>query len=505
MSFLEQLRGFSWGVHPKDHKQPAAEVPLRTLPLPHRLFIPLQQHLGNLARTRVVVGQKVLKGEMIAEAHGAISAAIHAPTSGKIIAVGEIAAPHPSGLSVRAITLEADGEECWAELETVQDPFALDPADINRKVAVAGVVGLGGATFPSAVKLTLGKRSKVHTLIMNGGECEPYLSCDDRIMRERADPIIAGIRIMQYASGANKVLIGIEKNKPDAIAAMQKAAQPFNDIQVCPVPTRYPMGSEKQLILALIGEEVPADGRPGDIGILLHNVSTAYAVYEAIHLGRPLISRMITVNGGLIANPGNLEVPMGALVQDILNFCKTEEPKGEENKKNSLIMGGPMMGLRLPHTRIPVIKGTSGILYLSAKEIGQYQASPCIRCGNCIRACPMGLLPLEMAGHIRVDDLTGAVTLGLKDCIACGCCAYVCQSRIPLVQYFSHAKSELAAQERNKLRQEATKRMAQSRSERIERETREKAEAAARRKAERDAAKAAATKAATETQPSGES
>jgi electron transport complex protein RnfC len=483
-----------WGVHPDDHKRPAADAPVRRMPMPARLYVPLLQHIGSAARPVVLVGQKVLKGQSIAEPQGMVSAAIHAPTSGMVVAIGEIIAPHPSGLPLVAITIEADGEDRWAELVGCSDPFSLDPQEIARRVAKAGVVGMGGATFPSAVKLAGGLRAKIATLIVNGGECEPYLSCDDRLMRDRAADIVDGIRIVLHATGAKEALVGIEDNKPEAIAAMQQAAAAYAEVKVRPVPTRYPMGSDRQLIMALTGCEVPADSRAFDVGILVHNVGTLAAVRAAIRFGQPLVSRLVTLNGGALRAPGNIEVPIGALAEEVIAFAN-----GVKETPARLVLGGPMMGMQLPHARVPVVKSTSGILALTAAEVAERAPEPCIRCGSCVRACPVGLLPLEMSRRIASADLSGAVDFGLKDCIACGCCAYICPSSIPLVQYFNHAKGELAAQERAKLRAEATKKLVVARAERIERETREKAEAAAKRKAERDAAKKAAAAAAANT------
>ncbi len=493
--FLSLLESAHWGVHPHDHKRPAADAPLRTLPLPARLYVPLQQHIGAAARPVVLVGQTVLKGQLLAEAQGATSAAIHAPTSGKVKAIGEITAPHPSGLALPAVTIESDGDDRWAhgcDPDAAVDPFSLPPHEVAQRVAAAGVVGLGGATFPSALKLGLGLRAKIHTLILNGGECEPYLSCDDRLMRDCAAEIVDGIRIMLHATGARKALVGIEDNKPEAIAAMSAAAQGFPEVAVKAVPARYPMGSEKHLFSELTGMEVPADGRTTDLGALVHNVGTAWAVHQALRKGRPLVERIVTVNGGMIDAPGNVRVPVGTLVEEVLAFV------GMKNEIARLVMGGPMMGNLLPHARVPVVKGTSGILALTPAEAAGFESGPCIRCSSCVRACPVGLLPLEMSARIAAGDLNGAVDLGLKDCIACGCCAFVCPSHIPLVQFFNHAKGELAAQGRAQLRAESTKRLAAARTERIEREAREKAAAAARRKAERDAAKAAAAKLAQE-------
>ncbi|WP_305074353.1 electron transport complex subunit RsxC [Propionivibrio sp.] len=491
--FLHNLKAPRWGVHPDDHKRPAADAPLRELPLPKRLYIPLQQHVGQPARPIVLVGQTVLKGQLIAEAQGNISAPVHASASGRVVSIGEVTAPHPSGLPLVAIGIEPDGLDTTAELTIPADPFALSPAELTRLVAAAGVVGLGGATFPSSVKLALGKRSEVTTLIVNGGECEPYLSCDDRVMRDFAASVIDGVRLMLHAMGAREALVGIEDNKPEAIAAMKRASATFPEIKVRPVPARYPMGSDRQLIVTLTGKEVPSDCRAADVGVIVNNVSTANAVHRAIRLGEPLIRRIVTVNGGAVWQPGNILAPIGTLASDLLAFA------GLKSEPARIVMGGPMMGAVLPHAKVPIVKGTSGILAFNEDEIAAPEAGACIRCGTCTSACPMGLLPLEMAAQIRAGSLNGAEALGLADCIACGCCAYVCPSHIPLVQYFSHAKGELSEQSRSRLRNEATKRLAAERVVRLEREAIEKAEAAARRKAERAAQKAAeAAKSATE-------
>jgi Na+-translocating ferredoxin:NAD+ oxidoreductase subunit C len=481
-----------WGVHPEGHKKPACDTHITVLPLSSHFVLPLIQHIGAPARPIVEAGQRVLKGELIACAQGAISAPVHAPTSGTITALCDTTVPHPSGLMGPAILLQADGmDEAIPEQEI--DPFTLSPSEIAKRVSQAGIVGLGGATFPSSVKLSLGLRSSSPLLILNGGECEPYLSCDDRIMRERAEGIIEGARIMRHAMGGRAVQIGVEDNKPEAIAALSEAARAFPEITVVPVPSRYPMGSEKQLIHWLTGLEIPAEGRPSDIGVVLHNVGTALAVQQAIRYGRPLISRVVTVNGGAVRTPRNLEVRIGTPASELVAFCG-----GLTQTPERIVMGGPMMGMVMPHLDVPVIKGTSGILALTSKEVSTLpeKAGPCVRCGSCVKACPIGLLPFQMSAHIRAGDLKGSVALGLKDCIGCGTCAYVCPSSIPLTQYFNHAKGELLARDRGKLKQEATKQLAQARAARMEREAREKAEAAARRKAEREKAKAEAAAAA---------
>ncbi|HCI13286.1 MAG: electron transporter RnfC [Gallionellales bacterium GWA2_60_142] len=482
---LFDLRG---GVHPEGRKDLSAECQIRSVPLPKTLYVPLQQHIGAPATPVVNVGDHVLKGQLIAHAQGAVSAPVHAPTSGVIAALGDHAAPHPSGLPVPTFTLESDGLDQWIALKGEDDPFTLSPEDVAARVAAAGIVGLGGATFPSALKLNLSRG--VRTLIVNGGECEPYLTCDDRIMRERAVQIVEGIRLIAYAVAAQEVLVGIEDNKPEAIAAMQAAAR-GSAVQVIAMPSMYPMGSEKQIVQVLTGKEIPAGGRPADIGVLVHNVATAYAVQQAIRYGRPLISRIVTLSGGALKTPCNVETLVGTPVEELIAVAG-----GYAQPAARMVLGGPMMGQQFANTGVPVMKGTSGVLALTSKEIGQAEPSPCIRCSTCVRACPVGLLPLEMAAHIRASDLTGAVDLGLKDCIACGSCSYVCPAHIPLVHFFNYAKGDLAAQERAKLKQEATKKLAEARTERIARIERERAEAMAKRKAAREAKERAAKEAA---------
>ncbi|MDP2805005.1 MAG: electron transport complex subunit RsxC [Gallionellaceae bacterium] len=483
---LFDLRG---GVHPEGRKDLSAQRHIRAVPLPKYLYISLQQHIGAPAVPIVQVGEQVLKGQLIAAAQGNVSSSIHAPTSGVIAALGDWNSPHPSGLSVPTITLQSDGEEQWIATEISNDPFTFSPEEISARVGAAGIVGLGGATFPAALKLNLSRSSGVHTLIMNGGECEPYLTCDDRIMRERAVEIVEGIRLIAIAVAAKEILVGIEDNKPEAIAAMQEAAK-GSSVKVVAMPSMYPMGSEKQIIQVLTGNEIPAGGRPADIGVLVHNVATAFAVQQAIRFGRPLISRIVTVSGGAIKAACNVEALIGTPVQELIDFAD-----GYVQPATRLVLGGPMMGQQFTNTSVPVVKGTSGVLALTADEVGQAEASPCIRCSTCVRACPVGLLPLEMAAHIRIADLSGAVNLGLKDCIACGSCSYVCPAHIPLVHYFNYAKGDLAAQERIKLKQESTKKLAEARNERIARIERERAEAAAKRKAAREAKERAAKEA----------
>jgi electron transport complex protein RnfC len=475
-----------WGAHPEGRKHPAADTEITALPLPSRLVLPLAQHIGAPARPIVRAGQRVLRNELLAEAQGAVSAPIHAPTSGIVLGIGEAVMPHVSGLSAAAILLEPDGkDEALPACEI--DPYSLEPGEIARRVAEAGIVGMGGASFPAAIKLTLSKQKRIDTLILNGGECEPYLSCDDRLMRERAESVVDGARIIMRAVGASATLIGVEANKPEAIASLKAAAKAYPEIRIIRVPARYPMGSAEQLISWVTGREVPADGRSADVGVLVHNVGTAAAIHRAIRFGEPLTRRIVTVAGGAVRTPRNLEVRIGTPASALIEFCG-----GLSTPATRFVMGGPMMGTVIASLETPVVKGTSAVLALHTSETGEAIPGPCIRCASCVGACPMGLVPLDLAALIRAGDLKRAVATGLKDCIGCGTCSYVCPSNIPLVQFFNHAKGQLAANERDRAKQEAIRELVDARTQRMERETIEKAAAAARRKAERERAKAAA-------------
>jgi electron transport complex protein RnfC len=468
------------GVHPDDRKQLSADCSIEDLPLPPLLHIPMQQHIGAPAVPTVRRGQRVAKGQLLANSQGMISAPVHAPTSGRVVGIGSYPAHHPSGLNVHTISLQPDGEDRWSEeIRGVEDPFELAAEDIAARVSAAGIVGMGGATFPSAVKLNLRKRYKLRALVINGAECEPYLSCDDRLMREHTEQVLDGMRIMAHALGVSRIIIGIENNKPEAQATMAEAARAVGNIRVARLPTRYPMGSEKHLVQTLTGKETPACGLTADIGIVVHNPATAFAVHEALRYGRPLISRVMTVSGKAVCRPANLRVPLGTPLQNLIDHCG-----GFAVEPSRLVSGGPMMGQPLPSTRVPTVKGSNGLLALTEAETSRQEPMPCIRCASCVQACPCGLLPLEMAAHARAGDLEGVVKLGLMDCIGCGSCAYVCPSHIPLVQFFNYTKGEMAARGRAKQKQAETKRLAEQRSERMEAIKRAKREALAKRKQE---------------------
>ncbi|MCR6632776.1 MAG: electron transport complex subunit RsxC [Magnetospirillum sp.] len=489
------------GVHPDYRKDRTSESAIVALPLPQALYLPLQQHIGAPAEPVVAEGEHVLKGQLLAHAGGAVSAPTHAPTSGVITAITDVTAPHPSGLPQKTIILEPDGKDEWAVLPApIADPFAAEPEAIRRRVAESGIVGMGGATFPSAVKLGLGTQKKIHTLLLNGAECEPYLTCDDRVMREYAAEVVDGARIMARALGAPKVVVGIEENKPQAIAAMTGAAKATPNVEVVAVPVQYPMGSERHLTQAITGLETPARKLTADLGVVVHNVGTARAVHHAVRFGRPLLSRVVTVSGGAIAKPGNVEAPLGTLVSELVEFCG-----GLSEAPRRIVNGGPMMGQPLPNLDVPVVKGTCGILALTAGETDEQPPGPCIRCGTCVTICPCGLVPVEMASYIRKDNLEAAAKTGVMDCVSCGSCSYICPSHIPLVHYFNYAKGALNALDRERRKQDATKALVEAHTIRVEKAAAAKkaaaAAAAAKRAAEAAAAQASETSADKQANP----
>ncbi len=480
------------GIHPEYRKERTQENAIVALPMPKILCLPLKQHAGAPAEPVVSSGKRVKKGDLLAKPQGAVSAPIHAPTSGTVVDITDMTAPHPSGLAQKTIVLRPDGKDEWGALPPpIETPFAADPAEIDARVGWAGIVGLGGAAFPSAIKFGL-RSKKPDILVLNGAECEPYLTCDDRIMQEHADEVVDGARIMAHALGVSQILIAIETNKPAAIVAMTVAAAGYPAVVVMPIPVQYPMGSEKHLTKAVTGRETPAGKMTADIGVVVHNVATARAVREAVRFGWPLISRVITLSGAGLTRGMNIKVPLGTMVVDLIEFCGGFK---DGIAPQRLISGGPMMGHPLPSLDVPVIKGTCGILALTKAEINEQPAGPCIRCGGCVSVCPCGLVPLEMAAFIRHDNLEQAEQIGVRDCVSCGSCSYICPSHIPLVQYFNYAKGKLNAADRDHRKQERLKGLVEGRMARMEKQRKAKAEAAATAAAAKKA-QAAATAAA---------
>ncbi|MGE4448959.1 MAG: electron transport complex subunit RsxC [Azospira sp.] len=487
---LMQLFKFKGGVKPATNKAQSVTLPIAKAPLPSVVAVPLHQSIGGTPRPLVQVGDKVLKGQMIGEADGWISAAVHAPTSGTVREVGMYAAAHPSGLLTDCVVIEPDGEDRWIERQVV-DYKTLTPEQVRELLRDMGVVGLGGAVFPSHAKTQASRSVPMEELVINGAECEPYITCDDLLMRERAAEVVKGIAIFRDLLQPKKVLIGIEDNKPEAAAAMAQAVQAAGeDFQVVSVPTLYPAGGAKQLIRVLTGKEVPANKRSTDMGVQCFNVATAYTAWRALGHGEPVISRLVTLTGN-VAEPRNYEVLIGTPMDELLAIA------GPKADTDGIIMGGPMMGFLVPEAKAPVVKATNCLIAHSpALFPPKAPEMPCIRCGSCAQVCPHELQPFEMYWFARAKNFGKTQEYNIFDCIECGCCSFVCPSRIPLVQYFRFAKSEIWARERDKKAADGAKTRFEFKQLRDEREKQEKAEKLAKAAAAQAAKKAAEAAAA---------
>lgn len=473
---------FHGGVHPPDNKAQSTQLPIGELPLPKKLVLPLRQHIGNIPKVIVAISDTVLKGQLIAEAEGSISAAIHAPTSGKITAIEDAIIPHPSGLPDRCITIEPDGKDTWVDHKP-QDWRHADLKALVASIRLSGIVGLGGATFPTHIKLNASGKSEVHTLVINAAECEPYITCDDMLMRERSEQVVQGIEIAKRLLGASTIIIGIEDNKPEAAAAM-KAATTNSDITVKVVPTLYPSGDARRLVHLVLGKEVPYDKRSTEVGIQVFNVATVLALYRYFELGEPAISRIVSMTGNVEA-PQNFEVLFGTPLMHVVEATGSVKPD-----TTHYIMGGPMMGFNLPSEDVPITKAANCIIAASPTLFEPPPpAMPCIRCARCADACPVNLQPQELYWFAKADNFEKAQDYKLFDCIECGACSYVCPSNIPLVQYYRYAKSEII--EIDKAQEAAD--IARERNDfRIARIEREKQERAAKHAARAQGAKAKA-------------
>ncbi|WP_374438137.1 electron transport complex subunit RsxC [Pseudomonas panipatensis] len=465
------IQDFPGGIYPPANKRQSTAGAIVKAPLPARLILPLQQHTGSPALPCVSVGQRVRKGQLIADAGSAISAALHAPTSGHVSAIGEQPYPHPSGLPVMAIVIETDGLEEWAPLTPCSDFRGETPGELLERIRRAGIAGLGGAGFPTAAKLAARASEDLHTLIINGAECEPYISADDMLMRERASELVEGIDILAYLLQPSQVLIGIEDDKPEAIAALRQAiGERAFDLRV--IPTKYPSGGERQLIQILSGREVPSGGLPADIGMVCVNVATAVAVRDAVLLGQPLISRITTLTGAALARPMNVEALLGTPIGELLDFAGLDHAQLDR-----LILGGPLMGLSLPSLHAPLIKTANCLLAASRAELPPPPpALPCIRCGDCAQVCPASLLPQQLHFFARGGDHEQLRAHHLFDCIECGACAYVCPSSIPLVQYYRAAKADIRELQHKQQKAEHSRLRFEQRQERLRREEQRKAE-----------------------------
>ena len=460
----DKVWDFQGGIHPPEMKTQSNGTPLSELPLPHRFIIPLKQHIGHEGEICVSPGDKVLRGQPLTFGNGRMLP-VHAPTSGVIEEIGQHMTAHPSGLSELCIFMTPDGEDRWMPLNPLPDYRQHERAEIVQRIHDAGVAGLGGAGFPTATKLKGGLRG-INTLIINAAECEPYITADDRLMQDCATEVLEGCRILAWVLQAERVLIGIEDNKPEAIAALKKALGNERDLQIRVIPTKYPSGGARQLTKILTGMEVPHGGRSTDIGVLMQNVGTAWAVKRAIINGEPITERVVTLTGEAIAQPRNVWCRLGTPISHLLHqvgFCPAP--------RQMVIMGGPLMGFTLSSLDVPVVKMTNCLLAPSSREMGDNsEEQSCIRCSACADACPAKLLPQQLYWYSQGGDHDKARAHHIDDCIECGACAYVCPSNIPLVQYYRQEKAELRAIDLEAKRTLEAKARFEARQARLERE-----------------------------------
>lgn len=489
---------FHGGIHPAENKAQSLQLPLGRPSLPSELILPLGQHIGQSSRPLVKVGDSVLKGDAIAINNGFLSSFLHAPTSGTVSAIEERLIAHPSGLSDLCIILTPDGKDTWTTLEPLNNWQDISKTDVLAYLSEMGIIGMGGAGFPTQVKLQGAHKNPLTHFIINAAECEPYITADDMLIREKTLELVLGIEILQHLVGAENVVIGIEDNKPTAIAALKTVlTQRNSNIQVAVVPTKYPSGGEKQLIQLLTGKEVPSGQYPADIGILCQNVGTCVAVHDAIKLGRPLISRFTTLTGDALNAPQNVEVLLGTPISHLLDYADANP-----NALHRLIMGGPMMGYTIDSPLVPIVKTSNCILAASKKELPTpAPEQACIRCGMCEQACPASLLPQQLLWFSKSQEFEKAEHHNLFDCIECGACSYVCPSSIPLVQYYRHTKSSIREAREANVKSDLAKQRFEARKARQDAEAAEKeAKRLARQKAApsktTDAKKATPAKAA---------
>jgi electron transport complex protein RnfC len=479
---------FHGGIHPPENKHQSVGRPIAPAGIPPELVLPLSQHIGAPAEPVVAVGDRVLKGQVIATSQAFVSVPVHAPTSGTVTAIEERLVPHPSGLPAPCVVIATDGQDEWIDISGLADFRQAERAEVLDRIRAAGIAGLGGAGFPAVVKLSVKQDAQIETLIINGTECEPYITADDVLMRERAGQIVAGTKILQYLVSPRETLIGVEDNKPEALASLKQAVE-GSDIEVVEFPTKYPSGGERQLIEILTGRQVPSGGLPADVGVICHNVGTAVAINDAVVEGRPLISRITTVTGEAIGEPGNFEVLLGTPMQYLLQRAGYRPEACER-----LIMGGPMMGFAVSSPEVPVIKTTNCLLAPTSRELPTPPpAQACIRCGMCAEACPASLLPQQMFWFAQGKEFDKLEQHNLFDCIECGACSWVCPSHIPLVQYYRASKAEILHMRRDNEKSEHSRVRFEARQERLEREAAEKeAKRAARKQAAEQRAKLAA-------------
>ncbi|WP_312947332.1 electron transport complex subunit RsxC [Superficieibacter sp.] len=460
----DKIWDFNGGIHPPEMKLQSSSTPLRQLPLAQRFVMPLKQHIGAEGELCVKVGDTVLRGQPLTRGFGRMLP-VHAPTSGVITAIAPHSTAHPSALAEMSIIIDADGEDRWIDRDGWHDYHTKSRSELIERIHQYGVAGLGGAGFPTGNKL-LGGGNKIETLIINAAECEPYITADDRLMQECAAQIIEGVRILAHILQPRQILIGIEDNKPQAISMLRAVLADAHDIILRVIPTKYPSGGAKQLTQILTGKQVPHGGRSSDIGVLMQNVGTAYAVKRAVIDGEPLTERVVTLTGEAIATPGNVWARLGTPVRHLLEsggFCPSTG--------QMVIMGGPLMGFTLPWLDVPVVKITNCLLAPSASEMGEPQEEKgCIRCSACADACPADLLPQQLYWFSKGQQHDKATAHNLQDCIECGACAWVCPSNIPLVQYFRQEKAEIYAISLEDKRAAEAKARFEARQARLERE-----------------------------------
>lgn len=434
---MSKTWNFQGGVHPAYNKELSCNKAVEQLPLQASYVLPLSQNIGAPSVPVVARGDEVLKGQLIAEPGGFVSVPLHAPTSGKIKKIDTY--NHPNGRTMMAIEIKPDGEDKWIDgVGEKRDYQKMDAAEIKKAILDAGLVGMGGAAFPTHVKLSPPADKPIDTLILNGAECEPYLTSDHRVMLEQAEAVIEGAKLLAKVLGVKTIKIGVEENKMDAIEALGNVAGA--DVEIVPLHVTYPQGSEKQLIYALTGREVPTGGLPMDVGVVVQNTGTAAGTYEACAFGKPFIERVITFTGRGLKEPKNLVIRVGTLLSDIVDFCGGLDPDTAK-----VVMGGPMMGMAQHTLDVPITKGASGVTFLKSDEVTLFKSDPCIRCSSCIDACPMGLLPTAINGYSVNEMFDSAESYNAMDCIECGCCSYSCPSHIPLVQNIRRAKAEIIA------------------------------------------------------------
>ncbi|WP_227726046.1 electron transport complex subunit RsxC [Yersinia proxima] len=460
----DNIWDFDGGIHPPEMKLQSSRVPMRIASLPEQLIVPLQQHLGPEGELRVSTGERVLKGQPLTVGRGR-TVPVHAPTSGVITAIAPHTTAHPSGLAELCVHITPDGEDRWREQQPWADYSQRDKTALLERIHQAGIAGLGGAGFPTASKLQGGLNS-VTTLIINAAECEPYITADDRLMQEHASEVVLGTQILMYLLQPQQVLMGIEDNKPEAIAALKQALRGQDKIQLRVIPTKYPSGGAKQLTKILTGKEVPFGKHSSSIGVLMQNVGTVVAIKRAIIDDEPLIERVVTLTGDALSKPGNFWARIGTPVLHLLKlagFTPQNQPM--------VIMGGPLMGFTLPSLDVPIVKISNCILAPTEAEMGLSEPEQsCIRCGLCVDACPAGLLPQQLYWFSRGEEHEKARNHNLFDCIECGACAYVCPSNIPLVQYYRQEKAEIRTLDQEAERAAQAKARFEAKQARLQRE-----------------------------------